>query len=193
MGEPVSLETLRAGLPMLHLSPVDNGHLTLIVARPQEDERKVVETAVLTRAAGLEGDTWQERHSRHSPDGLADPNRQITLVSSRAMHLICPDQTRWPMAGDQLYVDMDLSPENLAPGQRLKVGTAVLEITAAEHRGCRKYAQRFGHDALKFVNQDGWPLRLRGIYARVVQDGAVTAGDTIEKIANHDSFTLSGP
>jgi MOSC domain-containing protein YiiM len=181
MTQFVSLAELRAGLPGIRQAPADNGRLTLIVARPTVDERVVLETAVLSPGDGLAGDTWRERESRHSPDGLADPNRQITLVSIRALQIICPDQARWPLAGDQLYVDLDLSPENLAPGQRVKVGTAVLEITAAEHRGCLKFAQRFGNDALKFVNQDGWPLRLRGIYARVVQDGAIAVGDAILK------------
>ncbi|MBK8989127.1 MAG: MOSC domain-containing protein [Chloroflexi bacterium] len=182
MKQLITLEALRAGLPYVRQSPPDNGRLALIVSRPAEDERVVLAAAVLTQANGLEGDTWLERESRHSPDGRADPDRQLTLVNIRALQIISPDETRWPLAGDQLYVDMDLSPENLPPGQRVKVGTAVLEITAAEHRGCLKYAQRFGNDALKFVNQDGWPLRLRGIYARVIQDGTAAVGAAISKI-----------
>jgi len=175
------METLRAGLPHVRQSPRDNGRLAMIVSRPAVNERVTMNTAVLTHTNGLKGDTWRERESRY---GEPDPDRQITLVSIRALQVISPDETRWPLAGDQLYVDMDLSPENLPPGMWVKVGTAVLEITAAEHRGCVKYSRRFGKDALKFVNQDGWPLRLRGIYARVVQDGAISVGDALEKIAN---------
>jgi len=182
MENHLSMEALQAGLPLVQQAPSGNGRLTMIVSRPAVDERVMLDTAVLTHANGLEGDTWREREKKYFPDGHVEPDRQITLVSIRALKVICPDETLWPLAGDQLYVDMDLSPENLPPGQQVKVGTAVLQITAEEHRGCLKYAQRFGNDALKFVNQDGWPLRLRGIYARVVQDGAITVGDSLQKI-----------
>lgn len=178
----VTMEVLLAGLPHVWQAPADNGRLAMIITRPAENERLSLDTAVLSQANGLEGDTWRQRESKHSGDGSVDPDRQITLVSIRALQIISPDKNRWPLAGDQLYVDLDLSPENLPPGQQVKVGTAVLQITAKEHRGCRKYAHRFGSDALKFVNQDGWPLRLRGIYARVVQDGDITVGDSLEKI-----------
>lgn len=182
MDTHLSMETLQAGLPYVRLAPADHGRLAMIVSRPAADERVMLDTAVLNHTNGLEGDTWRARESSYAPDAVPNPDRQITLVSIRALRIISPDETRWPLAGDQLYVDLDLSPENLPPGQQLKVGTAVLQITAAEHRGCLKYKQRFGTDALKFVNQDGWPLRLRGIYARVVQDGAIAVGDSLEKI-----------
>ena len=177
----LSMEMLRQGLPLMKEAPADNGRLAMIVSRPAVDERVLPDTAVLTQANGLEGDTWRERESRYAQG--PNPDRQITLVSIRAMKIVSPDETRWPLAGDQLFVDLDLSPENLPPGQQVKVGTAVLQITAQEHRGCQKYSRRFGKDALKFVNQDGWPFRLRGIYACVVQDGTITVGDVIEKIA----------
>ncbi len=182
MAEHLTLEALRAGLPHLRLSPTDQGRLEMIVARPAVDQRQVWETAELTAAHGLQGDNWAQRSSSITVDGAAHPERQITLMNSRAIQLIAQSRDRWPLAGDQLFVDLNLSPENLPPGQKLQIGTAVLEITAQEHRGCLKFATRFGHDALKFVNQDGWPLRLRGIYARVVQDGKIQNGDAIHKI-----------
>ncbi len=182
MAEYLTLEALRAGLPHLRLSPADQGRLEMIVARPAVDQRQVWETAELTAAHGLQGDNWAQRSSSSTSDGTAHPERQITLMNSRAIQLIAQSRDRWPLAGDQLFVDLNLSPENLPPGQKLQIGTAVLEITAQEHRGCLKFATRFGHDALKFVNQDGWPLRLRGIYARVVQDGKIQNGDAIHKI-----------
>ncbi|MBE2201667.1 MAG: MOSC domain-containing protein [Anaerolinea sp.] len=175
-------EALRAGLLYVRQSPADQGRLEMIVARPAENERHVWQTAELSVMHGLQGDDWQQRGSSRTADGAAHPGRQITLMNSRAIQLIAQSRERWPLAGDQLYVDLNLSPENLPPGQKLQVGTAVLEITDQEHRGCLKFAQRFGHDALKFVNQDGWPLRLRGVYARVVQPGQIQTGDTMRKI-----------
>lgn len=182
MKEHVTWEALHTGLPYVRQSPDDQGRLEMIVARPAENERQVWQTAELSVTRGLQGDDWQQRGSSRTADGAAHPGRQITLMNSRAIELIAQLRERWPLAGDQLYVDLNLSPENLPPGQRLQVGTAVLEITDQEHRGCLKFAQRFGNDALKFVNQDGWPLRLRGIYARVVQPGQIQAGDTIQKV-----------
>lgn len=181
--EHLTLEALRAGLLSVQQSPTDEGRLEMIVARPAADERQVWETAELHTAHGLQGDSWEQRGSSSTADGSAHPERQITLINSRAIQLIAQSRERWPLAGDQLFVDLNLSPENLAPGQRLQVGTAVLEITDQEHRGCLKFATRFGKDALKFVNQDGWPLRTRGIYARVVQTGQITAGDLITKVS----------
>lgn len=178
----LDLDALRAGLPHIAAAPADNGRLDLIVARPAENARTTLETATLTPADGLVGDTWRQRPSSATPDHSAHPERQITLMNARAIQLMAQSRERWPLAGDQLFVDLDLSPENLPPGQRLRVGTAVLEITDQAHRGCLKFAQRFGSDALKFVNQDGWPLRLRGIYAQVVQSGNITTGDTIQKM-----------
>ena len=177
----LTLEALKQGLPHIQNAPADAGELALIVARPATDERTVLETAILTPENGLEGDGWRERGSRHSPDGSALLDAQITIMNTRTAQLIAQSEERWALAGDQLYVDMDLSPGNLPPGQRIQLGTAVLEITAQEHRGCLKFAQRFGKDALKFVNQDGWPLRLRGIYAKVVQAGTIQVGDRLLK------------
>lgn len=173
------MEALRAGLPHVADSPADNGRIEMIVARPAENERTVLETAVLTPEVGLEGDNWLQRQSNASPDMAVRPDSQLTLMNVRAIQLIAQSRDRWALAGDQLFVDLDLSPENLPIGQRLQIGTAVLEMTDQDHRGCLKFAQRFGNDALKFVNQDGWPLRLRGRYARVVQAGHVSVGDAV--------------
>lgn len=183
MAKYLSLEQLQAGLSSIRQSPPESGTLEMIVARPAENERRVLETASFSEENGLEGDTWQQRGSRHTEDGSAHPGRQLTLMNARLAQLVAGERARWPLAGDQLYVDMDLSEANLPPGQRLQLGTAILEITGEAHTGCLKFAERYGHDALKFVNQpEGRELRLRGVYARVVQPGTATQGQPVRKL-----------
>jgi MOSC domain-containing protein YiiM len=148
-----------------------------------EGEREVLEEGVLDVAEGLVGDDWRARGSSSTPDGAAHPDRQVTLMSSRVASLLAPERERWPLAGDQLYVDLDLRPENLPPGTRLRVGSAVLEVTAEPHTGCAKFTERFGHAAIRLVNSPaGRALRLRGMYAKVVESGTVRPGDRIVKL-----------
>ena len=176
MSMHLTMNELETGLPDIRQAPQDNGTLELIVARPEADERTVAEQSKLTVENGLDGDNWRNRGSAH-------PEMQITLMNIRVVRLLDADRANWPLAGDQLFVDMDLSDENLAPGQRLSIGSAVLEITAQPHNGCSKFAKRFGVDALKFVNSPvGKQLHLRGIYAKVVEAGPIAVGDTISKI-----------
>ena len=142
----------------------------------------MLEEATLDPAVGLVGDNWRERRARTTPDGSPDPERMLTLMSTRAIAAIAGDPGRWPLAGDQLYVDLDLGLENLPAGTRLAVGTAVLEVSAAPHTGCAKFTERFGSEATRWVNtQAGRSLNLRGINARVVTGGVVRRGDAIRK------------
>jgi MOSC domain-containing protein YiiM len=173
-----ALETLRA-------SPPDGGPVELIVRRPAVDGRELLDEAELTLEAGLVGDTWRDRGSRHTPDGSAETNRQLTIMNARAIALFAgDDRNRWAEAGDQLFVDINLSDENLPTGSRLQLGSAVVEVTAEPHNGCVKFAARFGQDAALFVNSpDGKELHLRGINARVVQAGTVCRGDMAIKLA----------
>jgi MOSC domain-containing protein YiiM len=173
---------LLSGLGTVEGSPADRGTLVLIVRRPVPGERDLPTTAELRVEDGLVGDSWLERGSRHTEDGSPEPDRQITIANARALELFTDDRARWPLAGDQLYVDLDLSDENLPPGTRLQVGSAVLEVTAAPHTGCAKFADRFGMDVARFVNSpDGLRLRLRGINARVVVPGTIHVGDEVGK------------
>ena len=104
-------------------------------------------------------------------------------MSARAVEAVAGDRERWPLAGDQLYVDLDLSVDNLPAGTRLAVGEAVLEMTAEPHTGCGKFSARFGSEAIKFVNKSpGRELRLRGVNARVVTPGTVRVGDAVAKL-----------
>lgn len=179
----LTMAELEAGLAEITQSPQDNGRLAMIVIRPQDDEREILETAELNVTEGLVGDNWLTRGSKHTPDGRAKPDAQITIMNARAAALIAQTEERWPLAGDQLFIDMDLSDENLPAGQKLKVGTAVLEVTALPHTGCKKFAQRFGKDAVVFANSDeGNRWHLRGIYAQVIQTGHIQAGDTVHKL-----------
>ena len=169
------METLTAGLDEVRRSPETTGVLELIVRRPRTDVREVVESAELDEAEGLVGDGWKTR-------GAAELERQLTLANARLMALVAGEKQHWPPAGDQLYVDFDLSQDNAPPGTRLAIGDAVIEVTATPHTGCRKYASRYGLDALEFISTPvGKGLRLRGMYAKVIRSGTIRAGDAVRK------------
>jgi hypothetical protein len=174
---------LEAGLAELEGSPQDHGRLEMIVRRPAIGERVVIERGEANLVDGLAGDNWRARGSSQTADGSAHPEAQITLMNSRIIQLIAQDRSRWPLAGDQLFVDLDLSINNLPPGQRLAIGGAVLEISTIPHNGCQKFTDRFGLDANRFVNSDeGRQARRRGVNARVIQPGVIAVGDRVSKI-----------
>jgi MOSC domain-containing protein YiiM len=180
----LTLDELEAGLTGLLTSPRDRGTLELIVRRPAIGAREVLETGELDLADGLVGDTWKWRGSSRSADGGPHPEMQINVMNSRVIDFIAQDRDRWALAGDQLFVDLDLSAENLPPGTRLSMGTAVIEVTPQPHTGCAKFVERFGVDAMKFVNSPrGRQLSLRGINARVVRPGRIHVGDVVSKLA----------
>jgi hypothetical protein len=175
-------EELRAGLAEIVSAPKDDGRLELIVRRPAVDEREVLEVGELSLDEGLVGDTWSQRGSRRTDDGSAHPDMQLNIMNARVIALLAPDPDRRPLAGDQLYVDLDLSEENLPAGTRLAIGDAVIEVTDQPHTGCAKFSSRFGPDALRFVNaKENRHLHLRGINARVVQPGTIRRGDAVRK------------
>jgi hypothetical protein len=174
-----TLAELEAGLEEIRRSPRDGGALVLIVRRPRTNEREVLTEATLDTAGGLVGDCWK----RGGRSGIPDPDTQLTLMNSRVIALVARERERWPLAGDQLYLDLDLSEDNLPPGTRLALGGAVIEVSAEPHTGCRKFAARFGAEAVKFVNSpEGKQLHLRGVNARIVQAGVVRLGDTARKV-----------
>ena len=174
---------LEAGLDDVRRAPADRGRVELIVRRPAENEREVVAVGALDRRDGLVGDTWRARSDPPTPDGWPDGDMQLTLMSSRVARLVAVRADRWQLAGDQLFVDLDLSEANLPPATRLELGSAVIEITDEPHLGCAKFGARFGRDALRFVNSaTGRELRLRGVNAKVVVAGTVRTGDGIRKL-----------
>ena len=170
------------GLDDIRRSPADHGRVDLIVRRPAENAREVLAEARLDRAQGLVGDTWRARPSNLTPDRSPHPDLQLTLMNSRVAALVAGGDERRQLAGDQMYVDLDLSRANLPPGTRLVLGSAVIEISDKPHRGCRKFAERFGQEALAFVNSPvGRELRLRGVNARIVATGTIHVGDAIHR------------
>ena len=179
----LTMEELEAGLDDIRRSPKDEGALELIVRRPSVGERESLAEGELDVTQGLVGDTWSTRGSRRSKDGLAHPEMQINIMNARVIALVAQARERWHLAGDQLFVDLDLSVENLPPGTRLAVGSAVIEVTPEPHTGCEKFVSRFGVDAMKFVNSPlGRQLNLRGINAKVVQPGVIRVRDVAKKI-----------
>jgi MOSC domain-containing protein YiiM len=161
-------------------SPRDQGVVHGIVARPDRDRRVIVHEAVLDEAEGMVGDNWLARGSSSMPDGRANPESQLTVMSTRVLAAIEPDETRWALAGDQLLVDFDLSIEHLPGGTHILVGETELVISEKPHTGCAKFSGRFGSDALRWINSpEGRDLRFRGVNARVVRGGTVRVGDAI--------------
>ena len=177
----LSAADLEAGLNEIRDSPKDRSVLDLIVSRPEEDAREVMELADLHVEVGLVGDTWRDRPSIRSADGKAHPDMQITMMNSRVAALVAQSKDRWPLAGDQLFVDLELSKANVPLGTRISVGSGILEATNQPHTGCKKFAARFGVDALKLISSPiGLELQLRGINLKVVQGGKIKPGDAVK-------------
>jgi hypothetical protein len=179
----LTMAELEAGLDTIRQSPKDEGLIAMIVRRPKVDAREVLEEGELDLVEGLMGDTWKVRGSGRTPDGAAHPDMQLNVMNARVIALLAREKDRWPLAGDQLFIDMDVSSENLPPGTRLALGSAVIEVTDQPHTGCKKFEARFGLDALKFVNSPlGRQLHLRGVNAKVTQPGVIRVGDFVKKI-----------
>ena len=179
----LSTPDLEAGLEQIRNSPKNQSVLDMIVSRPEEDAREIMELADLDVVVGLVGDTWQDRPSARSGDGKAHPDMQITLMNSRVADLVAQSKERWPLSGDQLFADLDLSKTNVPPGTRISVGKAVLEATDQPHTGCKKFASRFGVDALKFISSPATEvLQLRGINLKVVEGGEIKPGATVKQL-----------
>jgi hypothetical protein len=179
----LSMAELEAGLDEIRKSPKDEGALHLIVRRPEIETREVIEQAELNLTDGLVGDNWKTRGSSRTADGSSNPEMQLNIMNSRVISLVAQDKGRWQLAGDQLYLEMDLSAQNLPAGTRLAIGSAVIEVTAPPHTGCTKFVSRFGFEAMKFVNSKvGRELNLRGINAKVVQPGTIQVGNVARKV-----------
>jgi len=179
----LTMPELEAGLEEIRRAPKDEGVLELIVRRPAINDREILEEAELHLAEGLVGDSWKRRRSTSTPDGSPNPLMQLNIMNSRVTALVAQQRDRWQSAGDQLYLDMDLSEENTPAGTRLSLGSSVIEVTAPPHLGCQKFVARFGREAMNFVNSPlGKQLHLRGVNAQVIQGGIIRVGDFARKI-----------
>jgi hypothetical protein len=189
-----SYDELMAELPHIAAAPRDTGVLELIVRRPSPGERDVLTTAQLDTTVGVVGDSWIQRASKRTPDGSPHPDMQLNIINARVAAAVAVVAERRALAGDQLYVDLDLSVDNLPAGTRLHIGTAVVEVTDQPHTGCAKFADRFGRDAQRWVmSPEGKQQRVRGINARVVVSGTIAAGDTITVVRTDEPFVPALP
>jgi len=185
MASHVSRDLLEAAVDLIRRSPAVEGKIEMIVSRPAVGEREVLQQAELTIENGLLGDSWQDRWSGSQEHRQRHLDMQINLMNSRVIDVITGgDRSLWPLAGDQFFVDFDLCADNLPAGTKIQVGEAVLEVTEEPHLGCKKFRERFGKDAVMFVNSNETKLlKLRGINAKVISPGVVTNGGVISKLA----------
>ena len=179
----LTTKELEKGLEHIRQSPTDSTVLDMIVCRPAVGERKVLQEGYLDKEKGLIGDNWSTRGSSKTVDGSSHPEMQLNIMNSRCINLIAQHKERWQLAGDQLFIDINLTDYNLPTGSQLSLGEAIIEITAIPHNGCKKFTERYGLDAVKFVNSPiGKELHLRGVNAKVIKAGTIKVGDIVKKI-----------
>lgn len=178
----LSLSQMEAGLPHILKSPKNHGKIELLVTRPETLKRQIHEEIRIDFREGVKGDIWHFKPTSSTKDGKPHPLRQVTVMNSRLIHLLAQTKDRWALAGDQIYADLDLSSENLPIGTQLKLGDeAIIEVSDSPHNGCKKFAQRYGADAMRFVNSKfGKTQNLRGINAIVIKEGNVKLNDIIK-------------
>lgn len=172
---------LEAHLDTLRAAPRDIGTLEMLVRRPAQGVRELLDEAVLDPELGLVGDYWLEKVTRRAIEAGRHREGQLNVMNIRMARLLAPTEAEQALAGDQLYLDLDISTGNLPTGARVAIGEdAVIEVNAKPHNGCAKFRAAFGDDAIAFVNSPvGKELRLRGLNAKVVTPGTVRPGDKV--------------
>jgi hypothetical protein len=181
---PTTTADLEAALDHLRAAPAEVGTLQMVVRRPSVGVREILDEGVLDVTGGLLGDNWLSRTTTRAIAAGRHLDAMVTVMSARMVALLGDTPDVRALAGDQLYVDLDISHANLPAGSRLAIGDeAVLEVTAKPHAGCKKFLARFGEEAVAFVNGEiGSGMRLRGLNARVVSGGVVRPGDVVRRI-----------
>ncbi len=179
----LTMAELEAGLDAIRHAPKNDGVLELIVRRPQIEAREILEVGELDLVEGLVGDNWKIRGSSRTSDGTSHPDMQLNIMNARVIALVAQTKERWQLAGDQLFIDLDLSVDNVPPGTKLSLGSAIIEVTDQPHTGCKKFLARFGKDAIQLISSPvGKHLQLRGINAKVLQPGTIRIGDVVRKL-----------
>ncbi len=152
--------------------PRERGQVTRVVVRPATNERVLLQTVRVTPEDGLTGDRWGT--------GKRNPENQITLMMEQVVSLVATPSSPPELAGDNLYVTIDLAEDCLPAGTRLQIGSALVEVTPLPHYGCKKFSARFGSEALKWINsRDGKRQRLRGLHVQVIEAGDIAVGSDI--------------
>ena len=179
-----STQELTAHLDVLRAAPAQAGSLTMVVRRPSVDAREILTVGELDPEHGLVGDNWLDRATSYAIAEGRHLQSQLNVMSARMVSFLAEAPEQQALAGDQLFLDLDISVANLPTGTHLAIGDrAVIEVTAKPHNGCSKFVARFGQEAMEFVNSPvGKELRLRGFNARVVTAGEVRPGDTVRKL-----------
>lgn len=173
-----SFSELDDGRSRLPPSPRDRGRVEQVCVRPALDERFFPEELHLCPRRGAIGDRWEHRTWMYLPDGRPDPRVQLAIAHAPTIAWVHALSGNAHHPGDTLLVDLDLHANNLPAGSRLRVGTAVIEISDVENDGCAKFAARHGSEIRAWMAApENRTRRLRGVFARVLQEGVVRAGD----------------
>lgn len=174
---------LEQAIAGIEAAPKNASPLEMIVVRPAHGERRTIESVCLSLAGGVEGDSWAAGCWMTTEDGKPHPDVQVAIMATRAIRAVAGEPENWAKSGNNLFVDFDLSQENMPAGTRLTIGSAELVVTETRMTGCKNFIEWYGRDACVFVNTgDGKALNMRGVYARVVKDGVVRVGDRVEKV-----------
>jgi hypothetical protein len=170
----VTFEELEASFQALPPAGIGRGQLHLIVVRTGGGAHTTPAQVAISPKRGLDGDRWSKTPKREV-DG------QVSLMDARvASLLVGGERDRLHLPGDNFHVDLDLGEAALPVGSQLRLGTALLEITALPHAGCAKFRARFGDDALRWVNHRSFRARrLRGVFCRILEGGVASLGDAI--------------
>ncbi len=183
MSQHATLDFLNARRDWALAAPKDHAPILTLCVRPNEGERTFVSKMQLDPKQGVVGDRWIRKTWMYLEDGSPDPRIQVCLLGSRVLQLIRRDPDGMTYPGDNIIADMDFSEANMPVGQRLKIGTTVIEVSDVFNTACSKWNERHGNDSLKWINlPENKPHRLRGILCKVVQPGEVTLTDSIQKI-----------